>query len=759
MNKVLYIILISIFSLTIISCGEKEEHTNTNDNTNSTTNDTTAPLLLEETAVTTPTNDTTPNYKFYTTEAGTITYGGSCSSGTTTATIGNNTITFNTLSEGTYSDCTITVTDSAGNVSNSLTITSFIVDSTAATLAEVTAVTTPTNDSTPNYTFSSSEAGTISYGGSCSSSTTSATTDNNTITLVSLSDGTYSNCTITVTDNVSNSSVTLNISSFVVDTTAPTVSSISTTADNQSSVSITDNITVTFSEAMDTTYVTTNTDNTSCSGTLRVSSDNFSNCVQMASSPSSSNSNMTWTLDPYDNLTAGDTYTIRVTTGVKDAAGNAMSSQYETGSAFTTSAQWVMQAYIKAVNNDGGDWFGIYGATVDGDTITVGSPREKSNQTTITNGTTASSNNSNDRSGAAYVYKRTGTSWAQEAYIKAVNNNSSIRASFGYAGARISGDTLAVGAMDESSNQKTITNGTTASSNTSGSYSGAAYVYKRSGTSWVQEAYIKASNADSGDGLGSAIALDGDTLAVWATKEKSNQTTITNGTGSSSDNSFTRSGAVYVYKRTGTTWAQEAYIKAANNDANDEFGQPNLDGDTLAIAVRYEDSNQTTITNGTSASSNNSSENSGAVYVYKRTGSTWAQEAYIKPSNSDAGDGFGGSVSISGNLMAVGATGEDSNQVTITNGSTASSNNDTSNSGAVYIFERTGTSWAQVAYIKAPNPDVDDNFGVSVSLDNKTLLVTSWAEDSNQTTITNGTTASANNSNAGSGAAYVFVLQ
>ena len=93
------------------------------------------------------------------------------------------------------------------------------------------------------------------------------------------------------------------------------------------------------------------------------------------------------------------------------------------------------------------------------------------------------------------------------------------------------------------------------------------------------------------------------------------------------------------------------------------------------------------------------------------------------------------------------------------NDSSASGNNDTSNSGAVYIFERTGTSWAQVAYIKAPNPDVDDNFGVSVSLDNKTLLVTSWAEDSNQTTITNGTTASANNSNAGSGAAYVFVLQ
>ena len=119
------------------------------------------------------------------------------------------------------------------------------------------------------------------------------------------------------------------------DTTAPTVSSVSTTADNQSSVSITDNITVTFSEAMDTTYVTTNTDNTSCSGTLGVSSDNFSSCVQMSSAPASSNDNMTFTLDPSDNLTGGTTYFTRVTTGVKDAAGNALSSQYETSSGFT----------------------------------------------------------------------------------------------------------------------------------------------------------------------------------------------------------------------------------------------------------------------------------------------------------------------------------------------------------------------------------------------------------------------------------------
>jgi len=120
------------------------------------------------------------------------------------------------------------------------------------------------------------------------------------------------------------------------DTTAPTVTSVSTTADNQSSVSITDNITVTFSEAMDTTYVTTSTSDTNCAGTIRVSSDNFSSCVRMSSEPASSNSNKTFTLDPYDNLTRLTTYLTRVTTGVKDTAGNAMCSEYETSSGFTT---------------------------------------------------------------------------------------------------------------------------------------------------------------------------------------------------------------------------------------------------------------------------------------------------------------------------------------------------------------------------------------------------------------------------------------
>jgi len=77
---------------------------------------TTTSLVIEEvTAVTTPTIDTTPNYTFSSSKAGTITYGGSCSSSTTIAIAGNNTITFNALANGTYENCTITVTANSGN--------------------------------------------------------------------------------------------------------------------------------------------------------------------------------------------------------------------------------------------------------------------------------------------------------------------------------------------------------------------------------------------------------------------------------------------------------------------------------------------------------------------------------------------------------------------------------------------------------------------------------------------------------------------
>jgi hypothetical protein len=256
MKKIFHIILISLFSLTVISCAKEEEKK------------TEAPVIAEVYPVTTPTSDPSPNYTFSSTKAGTITYGGSCSSGTTTATSGRNTITFVTLSDGTYSDCTIIVTDSDGNASNTLEITSFIVNST--------------------------------------------------------------------------------------DTTAPTVTSVSPT-DNSTDVSVSTAVAVTFSEAISTSTITTNTDNTTCSGSFQLSSNNFATCIQMSAAPSASNSDKTFSSTPADNLSRGTNYKLQITTSAKDTSSNSLADNYTTTNGFTTYGTGTIRGTVRYDNNTAAD--------------------------------------------------------------------------------------------------------------------------------------------------------------------------------------------------------------------------------------------------------------------------------------------------------------------------------------------------------------------------------------------------------------------
>jgi len=165
-----------------------------------------------------------------------------------------------------------------------------------------------------------------------------------------------------------------------------------------------------------------------------------------------------------------------------------------------------------------------------------------------------------------------------------------------------------------------------------------------------------------------------------------------------------------------------------------------------------------TVISCSSSSSSTTDTTTGNDTTTDTTARVWEQEAYVKASNNGASDGFSYSVALDGGTLAVAAYGEDSNQTTITNdNSTASSNNSNADSGAVYVYKRTGTTWAQEAYIKASNNGVVDRFGYEVALDGDTLVVGASDEDSNQTTITNdNSTASSNNSNTDSGAAYVY---
>jgi hypothetical protein len=412
---------------------------------------------------------------------------------------------------------------------------------------------------------------------------------------------------------------------------------------------------------------------------------------------------------------------------------------------------WSQQAYLKASNAEAGDKFGLSVAlSSDGDTVAVGAFNEDSAATGV-NGDQAS--NSATNAGAAYVFTRSGALWTQQAYLKASNTGITFSEldQFGFSvGLSGDGDTLAVGAPGEGSNATGI-NGN--QGDNSAAFSGAVYVFTRSGATWTQQAYVKASNTAASDSFGARVRLsgDGNTLAAGAVGEDSNATGVN---GDQTSNAATASGAAYVFTRSGVAWSQQAYIKSSNTGANDEFGNDialSGDGNTLAVAANAEDSNATGI-NGDQTS--NAATASGAIYIFTRGAGIWSQQAYVKASNTGANDEFGWSVTLSddGNRLAVSASEEDGNAIGL-NGNQAS--NAAVNSGAVYVFARNGGVWTQSAYAKASNTEANDRFGMSVALsgDADTLVVGTDGEDSNAVGI-NGDQA--NNTFVSSGAAYVF---
>ncbi len=439
----------------------------------------------------------------------------------------------------------------------------------------------------------------------------------------------------------------------------------------------------------------------------------------------------------------GDTVVIGATGEDSDGAlpdPESDDSAPEAGAAYVfvrNGTTWSAQAYLKASNAGSSDFFGV-SVAISGDTIVVGANGEASNATGVDGD---GSDNSAQSAGAAYVFVRTGSTWTQQAYLKA--SNSEAFDSFGVAVA-IAGDTVAVGAIGESSNATGI-GGNQADNSAAGA--GAAYVFVRSGSTWTQQEYLKASNAESGDSFGAAAALSGESLLVGASLESSGATGVG---GNQADNSAPFSGAAYVFTRSGSTWSQEAYVKASNTDSNDSFGAVlALDGDTAVVGAFAEDSKATGV-NGNQ--SDNSLRSAGAAYVFVRSAATWSQQAYLKASNSGKDDIFGATVSVSGDRLVVGAYGEDSKATGIDGNQ---GNNSSGDAGAAYFFARTGVTWSQLAYAKASNTGAGDNFGLAVGISGDTAVIGACQEDSSAINVDGN---EADNSAAGAGAAYVFDL-
>ncbi|MBK9755867.1 MAG: FG-GAP repeat protein [Nannocystis sp.] len=180
-------------------------------------------------------------------------------------------------------------------------------------------------------------------------------------------------------------------------------------------------------------------------------------------------------------------------------------------------------------------------------------------------------------------------------------------------------------------------------------------MYTRAGETWSHQAYVKASNTSPGDWFGDSIALsdDGKTMAVGAPNEDSNATGID---GDQANDAAIDAGAVYVFRRTADSWAQEAYVKSSNLGPGDLFGAAvrlSADGNVMAVAGLLEDSRATGV-GGDQA--DDLAPDAGAVYVFRRAGAAWSQQAYVKAPNTHADNRFGTiALSADASTMAVGA--------------------------------------------------------------------------------------------------------
>ena len=363
---------------------------------------------------------------------------------------------------------------------------------------------------------------------------------------------------------------------------------------------------------------------------------------------------------------------------------------------------WSQEAYIKPNNPDLGDFFG--GAlSIDDNTLVVGVPGEDGGGSGVN---ADQSVNNWTSAGAAYVFVRDGGTWSQQAYLKA--SNTGVNDNFGW-NVGVSSETVVVGALFEDSNATGI-NGD--QEDNSSSSAGAAYVFTRTGDTWAQQAYVKASNTGAEDGFGSGIGISGETLVVGARGESSNATGVN---GDQSNNSITGSGAAYVFVRDGSTWSQQAYLKASNPGSGDAFGFAlAIDGDDLVVGAVFEDSNATGVDgNG----SDNSASGAGAAYVFRREGGTWSPQGYLKAASTDANDGFGAQVAISGGTVVIGAEGEDSNATGVNGDAT---NNSFASAGAAYIFVQDNSTAvappaeAMHAFSLYPNPVIHGVVSVGI---------------------------------------------
>ena len=339
-----------------------------------------------------------------------------------------------------------------------------------------------------------------------------------------------------------------------------------------------------------------------------------------------------------------------------DHAGSNSGSAY----VFTRSGvAWSQQQKLTASDAAAGDWFG-WSVAVSGDTCAAGAYGD------------------NTYSGSACVFTRSGSTWTQQAKVDSSESATGDQFAFSVA---LSGDAAVIGLPYDADGATTAT--------------GSAYVFTRGNSSWILQAKLKASDAAANDRFGYSVSVSGNTAVIGAFRDNSN------------------TGSAYVFTRSGSTWSQQQKLTASDAAQGDCFGYcVSVSGESAIIGAIYDDA---------------VGMDSGSAYVFTRSGTTWSQQQKLTASDAAAGDNLGVSVSLSSETAVVGAIYDD-------DGGT--------NSGAVYVFTRSASTWTQQQKLTASDPAANDLFGASVSVSSDTVVVGAIYDD---------------NAAMDSGSAYIFL--
>ena len=217
------------------------------------------------------------------------------------------------------------------------------------------------------------------------------------------------------------------------------------------------------------------------------------------------------------------------------------------------------------------------------------------------------------------------------------------------------------------------------------------------GAAWQEGPKFLASDGRAFDFFGVSVSISGSTAIVGACGD---------------DDMGYESGSAYIFKDTGSGWTRVAKLAASDGAAMDDFGwSVSISGGIAIVGARFDDDR---------------GSDAGAAYIFQDTGSGWAEVAKFTASDGAADNLFGSSGSISGGTVIVG---------------TCMGYAEGMNAGAAYIFEDTGSGWAQVAKLTAGDGAKQDYFGSSVSISGGTVIVGAGCDD---------------NRGSNSGSAYVF---